>query len=76
MFGSDVTSSPVSVDEDADGSMAADDRGAPEAPEQLMPPPLTVGAAARHRPDPAHPARPFVGRRLTDPRPVPPDAAG
>jgi membrane protein YdbS with pleckstrin-like domain len=43
MFGTDVTSSPVSVDEDADGSMAADDRGAPEAREQLMPPPLTSG---------------------------------
>jgi membrane protein YdbS with pleckstrin-like domain len=43
MFGTDFTNNPVSVDEDADGSMAADDRGAPDAPEQLMPRPLTWG---------------------------------
>jgi membrane protein YdbS with pleckstrin-like domain len=43
MFGTDYTSNPVSVDEDADGSMAADDRGDGEAPEQLMPRPLQSG---------------------------------
>ena len=43
MFGTDFTSNPVSADEDADGSLSADDRGAPDAPEQLMPRPLTSG---------------------------------
>jgi membrane protein YdbS with pleckstrin-like domain len=43
MFGTDFTTNPVSGDEDADGSMAADDRGAADAPEQLMPRPLTSG---------------------------------
>jgi membrane protein YdbS with pleckstrin-like domain len=43
MFGTDFSTNPVSADEDADGSMAADDRGAPDAPEQLMPRPLTSG---------------------------------
>jgi len=33
----------VSADEDADGSMAADDRGAGEAPEQPLPRPLQSG---------------------------------
>ena len=43
MFGTDFSTNPVSADEDADGSMAADDRGAPDAPEQLMPRPLQNG---------------------------------
>jgi membrane protein YdbS with pleckstrin-like domain len=43
MFGSDSSSNPVSADEDADGSMAADDRGDGDAPEQLMPRPLQSG---------------------------------
>jgi membrane protein YdbS with pleckstrin-like domain len=43
MFGTDFSTSPVSVDEDADGSMSADDRGDGDAPEQLMPRPLTAG---------------------------------
>jgi PH (Pleckstrin Homology) domain-containing protein len=43
MFGTDTTSNPVSSDEDADGSMAADDRGDGDAPEQLMPRPLQSG---------------------------------
>jgi len=43
MFGSDSSSSPVSADEDADGSMAADDRGDGEAPEQRMPRPPQPG---------------------------------
>ena len=43
MFGTDTTSNPVSADEDADGSMAADDRGDGDAPEQLMPRPLQSG---------------------------------
>jgi membrane protein YdbS with pleckstrin-like domain len=38
MFGTDFSTNPVSADEDADGSMDADDRGAPDAPEQRMPP--------------------------------------
>ena len=43
MFGTDATSNPVSSDEDADGSMAADDRGDGDAPEQLMPRRLQSG---------------------------------
>jgi uncharacterized membrane protein YdbT with pleckstrin-like domain len=43
MFGSDSSTNPVNVDEDADGSMSADDRGADDAPEQLMPRPLQSG---------------------------------
>ena len=43
MFGSDFSTNPVSADEDADGSMDADDRGDGDAPEQLMPRPLTNG---------------------------------
>jgi uncharacterized membrane protein YdbT with pleckstrin-like domain len=43
MFGSDFSTNPVSSDEDAEGSMSADDRGAGDAPEQHMPPPLTPG---------------------------------
>ena len=35
MFGSDFSTNPVSGDEDADGSMDADDRGDVEAPEQV-----------------------------------------
>jgi membrane protein YdbS with pleckstrin-like domain len=43
MFGTDFSSNPVSLDEDADGSMSADDRGDGDAPEQLMPRPLQSG---------------------------------
>jgi membrane protein YdbS with pleckstrin-like domain len=43
MFGTDFSTNPVTADEDADGSMAADDRGDGAAPEQLMPRPLTSG---------------------------------
>ena len=43
MFGSDFSTNPVSSDEDAEGSMSADDRGDGDAPEQHMPPPLTSG---------------------------------
>ena len=43
MFGTDFTSNPVSLDEDADGSMYADDRGDADAPEQQMPRPLQSG---------------------------------
>jgi hypothetical protein len=43
MFGTDFSTNPVSVDEDADGSMSADDRGDGDAPEQLMPRPLQSG---------------------------------
>jgi len=43
MFGTDFTSNPVSADEDAEGSMGADDRGEGDAPEQGMPRPLTSG---------------------------------
>ena len=43
MFGSDFSTNPVSVDEDADGSMAADEPGDGDTPEQLMPRPLTPG---------------------------------
>jgi membrane protein YdbS with pleckstrin-like domain len=40
MFGTDFSINPVSGDEDADGSMDADDRGDGDAPEQLMPRPM------------------------------------
>ena len=43
MFGNDFSTNRVSADEDADGSMAADDRGDGDAPEQLMPRPLQSG---------------------------------
>jgi membrane protein YdbS with pleckstrin-like domain len=62
MFGTDYTSNPVSVDEDADGSMAADDRGDGEAPEQLMPRPLQSGR--RHDTAPIPRTRP--GRSFDD----------
>jgi len=60
MFGSDFSTNPVSVDEDADGSMAADDRGDDDAPEQLMPRPLTSGRRHDTAPIPrVRPARSF-----------------
>ena len=59
MFGSDFSKNPVSVDEDADGSMAADDRGDGDAPEQLMPRPLTSGR--RHDTAPIPRVRPGRG---------------
>ena len=62
MFGSDFSTNPVSVDEDADGSMAADDRGDGDAPEQLMPRPLTSGR--RHDTAPIPRVRP--GRSSDD----------
>jgi membrane protein YdbS with pleckstrin-like domain len=62
MFGSDFSTNPVSVDEDADGSMAADDRGDGDAPEQLMPRPLTSGR--RHDTAPIPRVRP--GRAFDD----------
>jgi Bacterial PH domain len=43
MFGTDFSSNPVSLDEDADGSMSADDRGDGEAPEQFTARPLQSG---------------------------------
>ncbi|WP_299952225.1 PH domain-containing protein [uncultured Modestobacter sp.] len=43
MFGTDFSTNPVSSDEDAEGSMNADDRGDGDAREQHMPPPLTSG---------------------------------
>ena len=43
MFGTDFSTNPVSIDEDADGSMSADDRGDGDVPEQLMPRPLQSG---------------------------------
>ncbi|MCZ2838650.1 PH domain-containing protein [Modestobacter sp. VKM Ac-2985] len=43
MFGTDFSTNPVSSDEDAEGSMNADDRGAEAAREQHMPPPLQSG---------------------------------
>jgi membrane protein YdbS with pleckstrin-like domain len=60
MFGTDSTSSPVSADEDADGSMGADDRGDAEAPEQRMPPPPQPGRRHDTAPIPrTRPGRPF-----------------
>ena len=56
MFGTDSTSNPVSADEDADGSMNADDRGDGGAPEQRMPPPLQSGR--RHDTEPIPRTRP------------------
>jgi membrane protein YdbS with pleckstrin-like domain len=62
MFGTDFSTNPVSVDEDADGSMSADDRGDDDAPEQLMPRPLQSGRRQdtapipRLRPGPAEDA--------------------
>jgi len=43
MFGTDFSSNPVSSEEDADGSMSADDRGDGDAPEQRMPRPFPSG---------------------------------
>lgn len=43
MFGTDFSTNPVSSDEDAEGSMHADDRGDGDAREQHMPGPLTSG---------------------------------
>jgi membrane protein YdbS with pleckstrin-like domain len=62
MFGTDFSTNPVSIDEDADGSMAADDRGDGDAPEQLMPRPLTNGR--RHDTAPIPRVRP--GRAFGD----------
>jgi hypothetical protein len=62
MFGTDFSTNPVSVDEDADGSMAADDRGDGDAPERLMPRPLTSGR--RHDTAPIPRVRP--GRAFDD----------
>ena len=59
MFGSDFAKIPVSVDEDADGWMAADDRGDGDAPERLMPRPLTSGR--RHDTAPIPRVRPGRG---------------
>jgi uncharacterized membrane protein YdbT with pleckstrin-like domain len=63
MFGTDQTTNPVSADEDADGSLAADDRGDEEAPEQLMPRPLRSGR--RHDTAPIPRLRPT---RFPDPQ--------
>jgi membrane protein YdbS with pleckstrin-like domain len=60
MFGTDFSTSPVSVDEDADGSMSADDRGDGDAPEQLMTRPLTPGR--RHDTAPIPRTRPGRSR--------------
>jgi membrane protein YdbS with pleckstrin-like domain len=62
MFGTDFSTNPVSVDDDADGSMDADDRGDGDAPEQLMPRPLTSGR--RHDTAPIPRTRP--GRSWDD----------
>ena len=60
MFGTDSSTNPVSADEDADGSMAADDRGDAEAPEQRMPPPPPPGRRHDTAPIPrTRPGRPF-----------------
>ncbi|MCZ2823835.1 MULTISPECIES: PH domain-containing protein [unclassified Modestobacter] len=56
MFGTDFSTNPVSSDEDAEGSMNADDRGAEAAPEQHMPPPLQSGR--RHDTAPIRRTRP------------------
>ncbi|MCZ2806541.1 PH domain-containing protein [Modestobacter sp. VKM Ac-2983] len=56
MFGTDFSTNPVSSDEEADGSMNADDRGAEAAPEQHMPPPLQSGR--RHDTAPIRRTRP------------------
>ena len=62
MFGTDFSTNPVSADEDADGSMAADDRGDPDAPEQLMPRPLQNGRR--------HDTAPIPRLRSSGPPPV------
>ena len=43
MFGTDFSTNPVSLDEDADGSLSADDRGDEGAPERVVPRPLQPG---------------------------------
>jgi membrane protein YdbS with pleckstrin-like domain len=55
MFGTDFSTNPVSSDEDADGSMGADDRGDADAPEQLMPRPMTSGRRHDTAPIPRNP---------------------
>jgi membrane protein YdbS with pleckstrin-like domain len=64
MFGTDSSSNPVSSDEDAEGSLAADDRGEPDAPEQRMPRPLTNGR--RHDTAPIPRLRPTRARDPLD----------
>jgi uncharacterized membrane protein YdbT with pleckstrin-like domain len=55
MFGTDFSTNRVSVEEDADGSMGADDRGDADAPEQLMPRPITSGRRHDTAPIPRNP---------------------
>jgi len=43
MFGTDFSTNPVTPDEDADGTLDADDRGDGDAPEQQVPPPDSSG---------------------------------
>ncbi|MGY1844184.1 PH domain-containing protein [Modestobacter sp. SYSU DS0875] len=59
MFGTDFSTNPVSSDEEADGSLSADDRGDDGAPEQHLPRPLVSGR--RHDTEPITRVR--AGRR-------------